>query len=154
MCNASDRIYLEACDVHKASVIVGAAWANICIPMCSSISWFIFGNCKRSWMCKRVRASYLFKMRNGGLPPAKLELLVNVVLQALTHAALLVRWIGFQAEQAVTLLETDGGRERRKKKKWGLGGENSRQLAISVRDIKRKLFPVALTANKRKKLRF
>lgn len=46
-----------------------------------------------------------------------------------------------------------GEREEKKKKKR-VGGENSRQLAISVRDIKRKLFPVALTANKRKKLRF
>lgn len=39
----------------------------------------------------RVHAAYLFKMRKGRLPPVKLELLVNVVLQTLTHAALLVR---------------------------------------------------------------
>lgn len=38
----------------------------------------------------RVHVSYLFKMWNGRLPPVKLELLVYVVLQALTHAALLV----------------------------------------------------------------
>lgn len=37
-----------------------------------------------------VHVPYLFKMRNERLPPVKLELLVNVVLQALTHAALLV----------------------------------------------------------------
>lgn len=37
-----------------------------------------------------VHVPYLFKMLNGGLPPVNLELLVNVVLQALTHTTLLV----------------------------------------------------------------
>lgn len=62
--------------------------------------------------CECVRGAYLVKMWNSRLPPVKLELLVNVVLQALTHTALLVCWIGFQAEQAVTLLETEWEKER------------------------------------------
>lgn len=48
---------------------------------------------------------YLFEMWNVGLPPVNLKLLVDVVLQALTHAPLLVGRVGFQTEEAVALLE-------------------------------------------------
>ena len=48
--------------------------------------------------------TYLLKVRGHGLPSLELDLLVDVFLQALTHAALLVHRVGFQAEQAVTLL--------------------------------------------------
>lgn len=46
----------------------------------------VFGVSVCVWYC----VPYLLKMRNVRLPPVKLKLLVNVVLQALTHAALLV----------------------------------------------------------------
>ena len=102
----------------------GGVRTKICIPMCSCVDWFIsvLRHKKENWKCSSMCecvcpcASYLFKMRNVRLPPVKLKLLVNVVLQALTHAALLVRRIGFQAEQAVTLLETWSEGERREKR--------------------------------------
>ena len=58
----------------------------------------------------RVCVSYLdFRRVEGGSP---LELLVNRVLQTLTHTPLLVSRVGFQTEQAVTLLQRERERER------------------------------------------
>lgn len=92
--------------------------------MCSCAGCFSVGLTMKMDQDVRVRESYLFEMRDSSLPPVKLELLVNVVLQALTHAALLVCRIGFQAEQAVTLLQTkQSEREESKKKKRRGGGK-------------------------------
>lgn len=107
-------------------------WTNICIPMCSCVCCFSVGLGMEMGLDVRVGESYLFEMRNGSLPPVKLELLVNVVLQALTHAALLVCRIGFQAEQAVTLLQKKTERERgeQKKRRWGEEAKDSGQLSF------------------------
>lgn len=48
------------------------------------------GNSPAVDVCVCVRVPYLVKKWNDRLPPVKLELLVNVVLQALTHTTLLV----------------------------------------------------------------
>lgn len=90
-------------------------YAFPCVHVCtdSSLASLKIRNTPR---CACVCVPYLVKMWNSRLPPVKLELLVNVVLQALTHAALLVCWIGFQAEQAVTLLETERQKEKERER--------------------------------------
>ena len=87
---------------RKASVMLGRVW---CSEGISDGGMHIYTHfhvfiCLVIYLCPQIKlemfldvcvhVAYLIKMLKGSLPPVKLELLVNVVLQALTHTALLV----------------------------------------------------------------